>query len=240
MIVEPANPQSELIQPCRLLVGMNGRGSLGCAGGEVDRDPGIGGRPGQDVVVRQLRQRRLRRRQMLEGLGGTEMEIPAHRSRQRRVQHVPDQGMREPPRATRHPRLHQDVGGGAFVEQRQELGGRAILDCGRQLKRDLDADHGRPREHFVAWVAQSSKAPPDDRLDTLGDAERLARAVGWPVETSLLREHADDLADEQRVALGLSRDGLRQPFRRPAPRGDRDVASHLVDGETRRIEPLGR
>ena len=73
-----------------------------------------------------------------------------------------------------------------------------------------------------------------------GHSQWLTDPFGRPVEASFLGEQPDDLADEQRVPLGLAMDGLGQTVGRPLRRGQFDVARHLVDREPRRIEPLRR
>ena len=60
-VVETAGLQPEPVEPCGLLVRVHRCRPLGSASGVIDGDSGFRSGPGKDEVVRQLRQRRIRR-----------------------------------------------------------------------------------------------------------------------------------------------------------------------------------
>ena len=130
--------------------------------------------------------------------------------------------------------------GDGLVEEHDELARQAVFERGNEVERDLDADDRCARKDLPTRFAQARKPPADDRLHPFGHAQRLADGVGRPAQASFVGEQPDDLAHKQRVPLGLAMDGLSQAIGRSLTRGKLDVARHLVDGESRRIEPLPR
>ena len=130
------------------------------------------------------------------------------------------------------------MGGDALVEKQHELARRAVLERSHQVERDLDADDRSAGQHFPTLVAQAREPPTDYGLHAFGHSQCLTDPFRRPVETSFLGEQPDDLADKQRVSLGLAMDGLGKTVGRPLTRGQFDVARDLIDGESRRIEAL--
>ena len=101
------------------------------------------------------------------------------------------------------------------------------------LEREPARHRGADREHLVALVAEAREAAPDHFAHALGqlfgDAFRAARPV--PVdafERTALREVAQDLGDEERVALGLAVHRLREDRRRLLLADGFDERLHLV------------
>ena len=241
-IVDSTRLEPETIEARSLLVGVDRCCTLSAARGVIDGNVPFRGGSGQDEVVRELCERRIRRAGWvcLQRSRDPKVQLAADRSRQRRIEHIADQRVREPPRPTRRARLHQDMRVDGLVEERRDLARGAVLERRHQVERNLDADHRRTGEKLPARVAEAGKPSTDDRLHALSDAQRLADTVGWPAEASFLGEQPDDLADEQRVSLGLAMDGLGKTVGRPLTRGQFDVARDLIDRESRRIEALAR
>ena len=148
--------------------------------------------------------------------------------------------MREAPRSAWGARLRQGVGGDALVEEHDELARGTVLERRHQIERDFDADDRSAGKDLPTVIAQPRESPTDNCLDPFGDSQWLTDPFRRPVEASFLREHPDDLANEQRVPLGLTMDGLGQTVGLAFRGGHVDVARHLVDREPRRIEALRR
>ena len=121
-----------------------------------------------------------------------------------------------------------------------ELARGAVLERRHQIERDLDADDRSAGKDLPTVIAQPREPPTDNGLHPFGHSQWLTDPFRRPVEASFLGEHPDDLADEQRVSLGLAMDGLGQAVGRSFTRGQFDIARDLIDRESRRIEALPR
>ena len=86
-----------------------------------------------------------------------------------------------------------------------------VEQASQQAQFERPTDHRGRGEHPIGRVRQAVQAPADHLLDALRNAQRSAAACGCGVLHAVVREHllqqqAGDLADEQRVALGLLMD----------------------------------
>ena len=114
-----------------------------------------------------------------------------------------------------------------------ELLGPHVRDPPDQLLVEVTADHRRNPQRLVGLLAEAVETAADHLADALRDLQlRRAAAAG---QLALAGEQPDDLADEERVAVGLLLDGLGQSRRRRGARGHLDVA---LDGADR--QPLQR
>ena len=218
-IVESTRLEPEAIEARSLLVGVDRCCAFSAARGVVDGDAAFGRWSCQDEVVRKLRERRIRRagRERLQRPRDPKVELAAGRPGQRRIEHIADQRVREPPCPARRARLHQGVRDNCLVEECRDLARGAVLERHHQVERDLDADHRCAGEKFPARVAETCKPPADDGLHAFGDTQRLTerrRVAGRGV----LPRRAAGRSRRQTGGFPRSRDGRPRPDHRAAAR----------------------
>src|SRR5262249_56454462 len=95
----------------------------------------------------------------------------------------------------------------------QELLLGEIDDQPRELvERELPPDRRSDRQGLVARPGEAVEPPPDRVTHALRDprAPALRRAEGLGRQRPLIRQEPDDLADEERISLGLGVDGANE------------------------------
>src|SRR6185295_11903877 len=96
-----------------------------------------------------------------------------------------------------------------LVEGVQDCVFTAVGHARQQWEVELPADHGRQVEDLVRLLRQAIQAPADRLLDPLGNAEAgdvalVGPAVALLEDRARLTQMAENLADEERAALGFS------------------------------------
>ena len=120
------------------------------------------------------------------------------------VERLAHDGVREAVVLGRVRLLDDQAGGDRLVEQVEELVALALADDLERVEVELPPEDRRDREHLVAVVGEVLQPPADDLADALRDPDAPAAGGVGLVEPALGREQAHDLADEERVALGLA------------------------------------
>jgi hypothetical protein len=126
--------------------------------------------------------------------------------------------------------LHDEAGRQRLLHGVQR---RVLLqagDDGQQVEVTALAEHRRGSEHAPARVRQARHAPPHGLADLVGDRRAIDRDIALPATVALvdhaaLGEVADDLLDEERVAVGLRVQAVHE------------VGRHVVSG--RALQQLG-
>ena len=136
--------------------------------------------------------------------------------------------------ATRR-RLLDDVRRHRLVQRlQQHVFGQRRPGAQQYLPGEVATDHRGKREDLVAAGGQEIEAAADRLGYPLGDSHR--RGKRCVTESAPLFEKAYDLAQEQRVALGLDVQRLCQPRWCRCPGGS-DECLHLLLAQPREIEP---
>ena len=156
------------------------------------------------------------------------------------VQRHPDQVVRE--LVSSVGRLLDDVSGQRLI-QRVEQSVIAALPVGglhQNVMGKVAADDGSDRKHLVARRRQQIEPPPDDLPDPLGNADRRRQcrqrrgAVG--AKHTLLLQEPHDLAQEERISLGLGVEAGGQPCRRLRPARGGDEVVHLLGTQSGEVD----
>jgi hypothetical protein len=154
--------------------------------------------------------------QLFQRLGDAAVQTGAARRAQRVVQRVVDQVVRERERACLLGALEHQRRLDRPVQHVDEPVLVRVHDAHEQLEVEVAADDGGARQHVPAVLAEALDPPVDDLAHALRQAQRveladeLPAAVRRPHDRTRLREVAQDLAHEERVAVGLSRDLARE------------------------------
>jgi hypothetical protein len=168
--------------------------------------------------------------QRLDRLADRTMQAAAPCRAQFVVQRHPDQVVGE--LVTSFRRLLDDMRGDAFVQSvQQAVVGGPPRGVQQQVEREVPADHRGEPKHVVARCRQQIEAPADDLLHAFGDAHRRRQRRQRCAEHTLLLQEPHDLAEEERIPLGLRVQGRSEPRRRPRPGRRGDELVHLLRGQ---------
>ena len=146
---------------------------------------------------------------------------------------VPDQGVGEAHAADRAGDLRDDARLDRLVEQLEDGAALESADTRQRIEIELAAEHRGKREKPVALVREVAQAAADHLPHALRDGKRRRRRL---VKASLRGEQPHDLADEQRVALGLGVHRRGQVGCGRAGRGELDEAGDVVPRPGRRAQ----
>jgi hypothetical protein len=199
---EPESGQ-RAVELCRgLVVGELAHGVATGALRVVGRLRRLAERHGEEEVVREGRERRLRAllEAPLDGEGDAAMRRHARGREKSRVEGLAHERMREAEPARRRELLHQ-AGGEAGCELPQDVLGRGL---GRRLQdrdRELATDHRRELEEVLVLPRQRIDPAPDRLPDSLGESDPRHR-LRPALELAGLAQHDDELVEEERVSLG--------------------------------------
>ena len=187
--------ERQRVQPHRLLVGQLRDRAGARAPGVADRL----GRGGLVEVMRELGEMRIElgRVDGLERLAHAAMQLDPPSPGQTVIGGVPDQGVREAHAADRAWDLGDHARFGRLVEQVQDGAALEPADARQGVEIELAPEDRGQREQLVAVVRQVAQPAADRLADAVRDGQRRLRELPLPAE------QPHDLADEQRVALGL-------------------------------------
>ena len=198
----------------RFLVGEHRLGVLGAAMRELDClfDRAEGQRP--RVVMRQLGEMSVDGAPAVrfDAPGDAEVQRLPLRRRDVAVERLGDQHVRETV-APGHLRQRDDQAAGDGVVHRRGQRGRGQIDgVAQQRHVELAAHHRAHRQRALGVGRGQRNALADRHAHAVRDAERVQRgSIDAAVGTARgRREQADDLADEERVAVGDAVDGRRR------------------------------
>jgi hypothetical protein len=154
--------------------------------------------------------------QVLQRLGDAAVQARAARRPQRVVERVVDQVVREVERARLLRALEQQRRLDGPVQHVDEPVLVLVHHALEQLEVELAANDGGAGQHVPAVLAQALDPPLHHLAHALGKAERVEVADELPAavrrlhDRAGLRQVAQDLADEERVAVGFGRDLARE------------------------------
>ena len=111
--------------------------------------------------------------------------------------------MREAVAPGRAPRFADDACGGRFVQHLEQAIPRYLPHALESIDAELPPDDRRNGEHAIAVVGEAVEALADHLADALGDLDAPRLHLLRPLDAALRDQEIDDLADEERVALGL-------------------------------------
>lgn len=199
-----------LVVPGRLLEGQICQRLVPGLARVADRLGHVGDLRRGEPVVGQFVDARLRggARQVFQRLSHPAMQARAARRAQLFVQCGADQCVAEG-KAIRRARYLSDQGcRGRFLERVEHGVLGTVGDPRQQRHVELAPDHGRQLQHLVGRFREPAQPPADHFLDALGDAQAgdvapVGPAIPLPEDRARLAEMAEDLADEERAALGL-------------------------------------
>ncbi len=164
----------------------------------------------------------------LQGLPHAAVQTHPAGRRQVLIHHLADQRVGEAPAAEPTGDRTDDPGRLRLLQQpKQPLAVQAANRL-QHAQPEIAADHGGDLQDPPAALGQAAEPLGDDRLDPLRQACRQRRARLARAEPALAGEQADDLGDEERVAVGLLVYRRRQPRRWLHPGDQRDKARHLA------------
>jgi hypothetical protein len=147
----------------------------------------------------------------LESVGDLQVEPGPPGGGQRVVEGGADQGVAEAVGAGAS--FDHQASGGRFVEGDDELPVLQFADGPQEADLEIGPQHGRRAQHPVGGLRQTGEAPPHHVARPLGDAQLapLRHPAALPADDGAgLGQVADDLPDEEGVALGLVVDGPGQ------------------------------
>ena len=157
-------------------------------------------------------------------MGDVQVERGAARRRQSVIDRAPHERVREPERAGAEilDRRARDRG----LEQLEHGGAVGAGDGRQQLDREHRSGHRRDLQQIASRLGEAVDAPPDHRTDAVGAVERVQRRQRAPMGAVLdegagLHEVAPQLAEQERVAVGLLGEHLDRPCRYCVDRGAR-------------------
>ena len=122
-----------------------------------------------------------------------------------------------------------------------EIQQRVLVDVGQpgeQADVELAADHRRQTQHAQRFVAEAFDAPADDVADAARQAELVEVTGDGPAavvaehDPARLAEMAQHLGGEERVAVGLAPQRVREP--------DAGVVEVVTGRRRQQLDQLGR
>ena len=228
-----------------LLVGQRRQRPARRAGRVVDglgRRSGLGG---LDEVVGELAERRVGVAgvPLLEDRADPAMQTDAPGPAQRRVERLPNQRVGEgvAPRSTGF--LLDDPALRGLLERLEHALARQLGKVVEHLDRERPADRGGHRHDAARRRRQRGQAPLDRLPHAVGYAELGERSQApplGPVDGGDFDQVAQDLLDEERVALGLAVKRVREMRRRRAPEPGGDHRRDLSAVQAPQPQPLDR
>ena len=215
------------------------------AGREVDglgRRRGLGG---LDEVVRELAERRIAVRGVPLLEDGRDPAVQTHPARpaQRRVERLSNQRVGEgvAPRSIGF--LFDDPARRGLLERLEHTLARQLGKRLEQLDRERSADRGSDRHDAARGRRQRDEALLDRLPHAIGYAQLAERCQAPPlglIDGGHFDQVAQDLLDEERVALGLAVNGVREVRRRSAPEPRGDHGGDLSAVQASQPQPLDR
>ena len=162
----------------------------------------------------------------LEHLGRTPMKSHASRGAELAIERVADEDVREAQATTAAGKIRDDARRHRLVEAVEQRVARALAQPLQRVEPELAAQHRGHREQALAVGREPAEAVPDHLAHALGQGRPPGRGPRL-VETPFGGEQPDELADEERVALGLSVHGSRESVAGGLARDQLDDAGHL-------------
>ena len=129
-------------------------------------------------------------------------------------------------------RVGDDTCGQRLVQRLEHLVARRVVEQRERVELELATEHRRQQQHAVAVGREVGETAGDDVADGLRDREPAL------VRDALDGEEADDLGDEERIAVGVFVQGPDEPRgRRAGDAGQLDVLGELAPAQSGEREP---
>ncbi len=174
---------------------------------------------------------RSRAMEVLQHLADLPVQADALRRAHLVVERLADERVREAMPSDGLGDLGDDARADRFVEPFEELLGRRPGERREHVEAELATDRRRDAQHLVAGGGEPLQPSPDHLAHALRHGELGAGDLSLGAEAPFGHQETHDLADEERIALGLAVHRRDELGRRCRPRRHLDVARHVVLGE---------